>query len=94
MRPFEFIVIGTPPSQQSRGKGPAAWKAKVAAAARAAWTGEAPTAAAVVFSATTYYTDTSPDVDNVLKQTRRTRSKASCTSTTSRSPTPCPAGGP
>ena len=70
MLPVSFIVTGTPPSQQSRGKKIGAWKAKVASAAERAWTSGVPTAADVSFSLTTFFTVSAPDVDNVIKATQ------------------------
>jgi len=89
--PVEFIVSGSPASLQAKGKKRQGWQARVRAAAREAWGSAPPVPDNVVFSATNVFTRSAPDVDNVLKLLHDAMtSRASCTTTTRRSPRPFP----
>lgn len=68
MHPVELIVVGVPVSLQSKGKGRAAWKARVANEAhKIALVGVHPHTGPIRVCITYYYEGSSPDVDNIIK---------------------------
>jgi crossover junction endodeoxyribonuclease RusA len=69
MLPFEFIVIGTPVSQQTKDKKKLRiWKANVQAGAKKRWpNGESPLNQPVQVFVVYYYEGEALDVDNMIK---------------------------
>jgi len=68
MFPFEFTVLGTPISLQTRNRGRLqAWRQEVRDAAELVWDGCPPTEENVSFAVTYFYEGESLDVDNMIK---------------------------
>lgn len=68
MFPFEFTVVGTPLSHQTRNRQRLVeWRRVVRAVAARRWNGSPPTVRPVSFQVTYYYEGTPLDVDNMIK---------------------------
>ena len=69
MLPFEFIVVGTPVSHQSKNKKRIrAWKSQILSAAQSRWPPTTPPLTCEITLEITYFYDTAaPDVDNIIK---------------------------
>lgn len=68
MLPFEFVVLGTPLSQQAKNSSKQRWKARVRASAQAKWPlGTLPVTYSVRMTVVYYYDGTALDTDNMLK---------------------------
>lgn len=68
MLPFEFVVVGTPISQQAKSSTKAGWRATVAAAARAEWPGGTlPLTSPLKMTIVYYYDGVALDTDNMIK---------------------------
>lgn len=64
--PFDFVVLGTPRSVQSKSASKQRWKAQVSAAAQVHWVG-APVTGEVQMKVVYYFIKDPLDTDNMLK---------------------------
>lgn len=68
MLPIEFVVFGTPISQQARSGAVRFWQERIRQAAVAAWgSAEAASTQRLSIRIGYFYVESSPDLDNILK---------------------------
>jgi len=68
MLPVEFVVLGTPISQQARTASVKLWQERIRLAAMAVWPeAEVPSSQRVSVRIGYFYLESAPDLDNILK---------------------------